>query len=439
MNNIIDREARKEALKKNLINGSEEDICKIVNTLQPCPSLKFEPGDLPKVNTTQPIKPDLIPSNSNLPKINFPLSDDQVNMISATLKENMSDDAKSLAELPSNNGIEENREGGDLIPVEANVIIDPITGTHNVTTEDVKYSKLNITDVMEMSSKELDSRNVDITDESFSKIRDSYSISDDDAKKFISVLIEYKNGRKFNIFNALPTSMQVIISSSAPNLGYAKPPTHILNFLAKELIEQYIHEMYIDQEFIDFQKSLEAEFNLPDITTMYQEYQKDLMEKSIIEKADRIREQYPDKAEKLMKISEAYKNARTLDNFKTALIRNKKLKLRTSDLNGYVRYCKEFNFKYEKSKLMINDVSIIGVILGRKLKNTPLTDIERFVVAFCKFTSFMTPNNIEEHTFMYYTIKNIMSLDYIDDSSDFSQELLNNIIEVIQLTKNLEV
>ena len=41
------------------------------------------------------------------------------------------------------------------------------------------------------------------------------------------------------------------------------------------------------------------------------------------------------------------------------------------------------------------------------------------------------PDNIINHTYMYYTIKNILSLSFIDEDTDFTLELKDNLYNVL--------
>ena len=52
--------------------------------------------------------------------------------------------------------------------------------------------------------------------------------------------------------------------------------------------------------------------------------------------------------------------------------------------------------------------------------------ITRFILAFCKYTMNMKPDNVFEHTFMYHFVTNIIYLD-TNDSSDMENTIKDNI------------
>jgi hypothetical protein len=61
----------------------------------------------------------------------------------------------------------------------------------------------------------------------------------------------------------------------------------------------------------------------------------------------------------------------------------------------------------------------------------------KFLVAFCRFCDKYSPNVVYEHSFMFYTIYNIISLNvyYGEDYNQFAEQFFKNINEVIGLLK----
>ena len=77
-------------------------------------------------------------------------------------------------------------------------------------------------------------------------------------------------------------------------------------------------------------------------------------------------------------------------------------------------------------------------ILDRNLPSyINMDDIRKFLITFCKYCRNFKPENIVEHTFMYYFIMNIRTLDIYnkDDEKDneFYKKFINNIVSFIDL------
>jgi hypothetical protein len=129
----------------------------------------------------------------------------------------------------------------------------------------------------------------------------------------------------------------------------------------------------------------------------------------------------------------------------TEAIRNHKIKIRKIDIEKYDKVVREFNYKYINSKLNINLASDLVLCIPRHLatssrkispdKITPQT-VVAFVVAFCKYCSNFSSENVVEHTFMYYFIKNILRLDVTppgEAPSQFAQDLVDRITDILEL------
>ena len=73
-----------------------------------------------------------------------------------------------------------------------------------------------------------------------------------------------------------------------------------------------------------------------------------------------------------------------------------------------------FNSKYDKHKFTINDIRSCPTILDRHLTEYSHLQNTILCIAFCKYCQNMTPNNMNEHTFMYYFIRNIIAIDRLN-------------------------
>ena len=97
-----------------------------------------------------------------------------------------------------------------------------------------------------------------------------------------------------------------------------------------------------------------------------------------------------------------------------------------------------FEAKYRESPYNMYSLDIALDILNKHnvIEGDPTANL-RFLLAFCKFCAKYNPNVIPEHSFMFYTIYNIITLDIYKgvDYEEFSKEFLENINEIIALIK----
>lgn len=197
------------------------------------------------------------------------------------------------------------------------------------------------------------------------------------------------------------------------------------------------NELFIDSEFIELEKAIAKEMDIPNIMDMYLDHITEAIEVDIYEKAIEIQDVEPEKAKKMFDMVDAFKDAYQYTTLKEKIgnkggIVNKQL---TKDIKKYDRLCNKFNAKYKSSKYVMSDIRGILYILDRKLPDDiDLDSIKKFIVLFINIARKKDIKNISHHTFMYYTVKLIESLDHIDsDETVMKDKIINNIIEVISL------
>ena len=130
-----------------------------------------------------------------------------------------------------------------------------------------------------------------------------------------------------------------------------------------------------------------------------------------------------------MGVSEAFKQSQSLELMYEAY--KKGMKIRKIDVEKLDKAIRNFEMKYEKSKFTIRDLRQVPDVLRRHVSPS-YTDkvIDTFVAVFCKYTDNMKPENVDEHTFIYYFIDNILSLNVpatTQDDKDFNDNLIKSI------------
>ena len=368
-------------------------------------------------------------SEQNTPKNE--LSNEELETITDTLSENKPKEVIDLSEAreKASTSNEELEEGTTLISV------DPKTGKREtLLCEDKEEYNIN---------KDAALEDIDPEDDTFKQAvlntSKESNISDTTAYQLLDLMLRIKKGEHItNLYAKLPDELKVGIDKMYnSDCGATK------NQLAEIILHEFMSESALEKEIIDFQTAMQNTLNIPDILDMYTEHIKDVMEVKTLESANRLEEGGEvDKANLLRKVSATFTDSYTYKSLLEFLVSNRKARNRiTKDLPDYNTFCYNFNNMNSKSRFAINDVSQVAPVLERVIDDTSITpnDIKKFVILFCKQCDNYNPDGVVEAAYMYYFIKNIVTLDYIEElKTDFSKEIRSNIIETIHTIKKYE-
>lgn len=357
------------------------------------------------------------------------MTDEQVEQVSSFMEKNITEDAKLMREVSA-----EEHEKAEITESDVDVFVNHNNGMITPLTEKDKpnFSDVSITEVADKMDNIQDIK----IDEKQAETLKGYGLSDEDLLELTKIMIRVKSNEKFSVYNALPESVKKLVKGISPTQDLKT-----LQLVAKEFIQQFINDMAIDQAFVDFQESLKKELDIPDMTTMYSEFLRESMEEKLMDKAGSIQEAHPEKAATLRKISGAFTDSWHFNTIKEALKTTPGIRkaLRKADIKSVTRAADYFNSKYVDNTFNIKDILLVPQVLERHL--TPqqgymYEDILRFTLLICEATKNMSPADIVEHTLMYYTVQNIMALEYVSiEKSEFNQMLLANIKQVIELIR----
>jgi len=373
------------------------------------------------------------------------LTDEEVDLVVKELSSSVNKDIENLRNMPSNQGIETNpiplSERQEVVEVEANILVDNRTGEFKLMdmSNAEKNADMSLSDIV--GEEKFDLNTVEITKDMVKTIignqyNNGNDMSDIEAEQLFEVMMRFKKGEKFNVYNALPESIKKPVNKMAleAELGTSK------NNIAKLIVGQFISDLQIDKAFIEFNDAIQKELKLLNFTEMYSEHRLEVMEIKLLESADRIESENPEKAEMLRCISKTFTDTYMMNTMRNS-VNNRKNRQFIKDISKYSKICKNFNLKYENSRFKINNVMLLLGILNRKFADNPdilEEDIIRFIMLFCRECELKDSNNIIDHTFMYYTIQNILMLDYVnntEESTEFTKQLLSNITDVIMLIR----
>lgn len=376
-----------------------------------------------------------------------------------SIDNNIDETYSKLLESASNiKTVVEEKENTECIDIEKiDNIEQPIStvGVYNPITGDVVVDENN--NIKELSNKHFENFVGNTTDLSFDDILNiipdikyNKEITDqiNDISTINKLIKKKKQGTKI-LYNELPeflkNNVKNIIAETAgdgPTLAYLNNSTK-LNYATNLIIQTLVDEYDRKNSAIDLDTMLSG-FN-ESIDKLQNDFSKEFGDilmnigeerKAEIDKAiERCKsEGKEDAIEKLQRMKNTIDEAYTLDKFSEYC---KKVKIKKFDIEKPKKIFLSFNAKYLKHDNNINDINYCPIILDRHIDDHK-SNI-KVCIAFCKYCLNFSPDNIEEHTFMYYFIRNIILIDRInpkgklyESMNEKSKEFYNGFISNIK-------
>jgi hypothetical protein len=350
-------------------------------------------------------------------------------------------------------------EGSEVIAEEADVTIDEETGMYKIgevgSGSDINtMSEEDSGDFLESIIKNEENINKNIesftdTDKFNEELKNTYDLSDEEIISMMAMLSRLQKGEKFAVFPSLPKKLQTIIlsamaSNSIPATNENK------NLIAKDLVNDIIKDINNDQEFVEFNAALKELANIPSMMDFHAENCRETMEIKLSETAEKYKESNPKVAESLLAISEAWKETYIFKRINDLLDTSERARNRiTKETMYYDKFIRDFNFKSEKSKFIINDLdqmtkSLLKVINGDDRydsvpANTKLERCRGITLLFAKTCDGLNFNDPVDVAYIYYSIKNVISLDFLDGKIlEFNEILLENIKTLYDRVSNID-
>lgn len=372
---------------------------------------------------------------------NTKLTDEQIKEIGDFLEENKSEQVKEMEEVISN--VEVNPDA----PLEESDIYVGINSIGKPVEVQVDEEDIDLEDYSNLFDDgkipEVDFFSEEVKDELIVKaIKDLLNCTDADSNVLLSIIKEYKvlperDRKTYQVYNKLPDSVKAQINRINGNSKAYR------NEIALNFLDSIIKEAVIDKEVDnvkDLMNSVAKELDMSNTVEMYTKYQKGLMEDNLRSHAEKLRtEGDTEKAEKLDLISSAYHDSYTFESIKNGIINNGgKYKIKPIEIEKYeTRVFDDFNRKYINSEFNIPNILEALKIACNKMTDYDEYVILKFFIIFCKYCKNFTPDNIEQHTFMYYTLMNIITLNFedINEDNEFTKEVKKSLSEVLDLIK----
>ena len=256
-------------------------------------------------------------------------------------------------------------------------------------------------------------------------------ISDNDAMALIDIMRRYKAGEKFSVFNALPETIKIQIRKSASETGEA--PRHaILEFFAKNLINDIISDAFMSTEINNFQEELntyaKAAGNVTGvIVDSYTDEVKEKFETGLLETSDKIQEANPEKAEELREIAKYFCYTHTLELVKKHIENGGDTYLNRcyKKSRKIKQYTASFNAYYEGTVPKIRDIESLAIPFRQLMIDEEVA--ETLIVMLGDSCYEQPKGSLVGNIYAFYLLTGVMNIAMSADTSDTIREIKNNI------------
>ena len=399
--------------------------------------------------TASGIKADKVNMQIDNPE-NLKLSDEQVDEIANFIEENTHDDILKKAK--------EDAENSDLTDEakKASVAINPVTGTA-MMEEEFDPDDDSIRSIEDLI---INDYGIDVNDFDMDVFVSKYAIAtffaintdalelngitDEEVKEVNKVVDKFKvfkiTGKKFSFFNSMPQPIkdqiikllgtnQLTVTGNTTKEARNYASACLINSIIDVNVGEAIQDD-LNQSVAKMNKELSQD-NMWGETRRY--FSDDLNE--LIAKLEESG--CTEQAERGRAVQKSFVQACTYEEMFNE-IKMGKLKYRKIDLEDFDKTCKKFNSQYEDSTNVITDVAQAWPALCRNTNINGNPELyKEFIclfIAYCRKHN-LEANNIIDHTFMYYFIQNIITLEFYnpdnEDDVKFHDDIVANIQRVI--------
>ena len=309
------------------------------------------------------------------------------------------------------------------------------------------------------------SENTEISYEAVVKTSAGADLTEEEIYRLLNVIDSFRKDNTINVYPLLPEKIQKTVREIAISNGI---PASKYGQIARYVLEEFISDAGFEQAFVDIQKSLDEALNIPSVVDMYSEHMREVMEVKIPEMSEKIKEEDPEKAEMLLKVKEAFTNAYTFSYAKEMYEANSRVRktVRRCDNRELKLAIRNFNARNKDTKFIMNDANELPIVLVDILNTQPnavkescikegkeipekykkildmnLTpeDVAKFSIFLFNSCNTLNANAIIDASYMYYMLKNIITLKHTNEAkTEFAAELINNICDTISFIRNKE-
>lgn len=380
------------------------------------------------------------------------LTDEDIDQINDTIEEVASDSAtaKTTEEAKKLQADYEPK----LESAKTTLVTNPITGKPMLITEDKEEDEEDFLPSFEemLADDSIKPMNIDmdtviIKADTIKPILaatfPNTKFSDKDIEKVRVAAEKQKRKEDFSYYESMPDSVKGAINGMIGAQMQSKMGSFNKegrNYIVQAMLDNIIQDEVVDKATYDMNKMIQK--GMKDISEetkrdKYWEGSRAFFMSEIDNKIKKFEDEGKHEiAERFRQVKEAYRQSYTYENM-LAAYKEGKIKVKKIQVEKFNRTCEEFNFKYQKTQNIINDIKTLLPKLDRvAAKHFDLDIIKEFIVIFINYVKNMDVNNYKDHTFMYYFIYNINTVDYYD-TEDAAQEahhkqIINNINTFLQ-------
>lgn len=377
-------------------------------------------------------------NNEKINEIYEKLTDDNVDDIVDKLKE-LRKNSKELEILENTSNIPMNYKEDDNKKMIGKFTID------NNGMEQISNVR-EIEDIPEEIKP--DSSNVDIEslfeekinynkDNILKDIKNEHKLSDEDTLILFNLMMDDSSNDK-NLYLRLPEKVRKEIDLNTGDNNNTK--NKFARFLLNEMKQSYAFE----SSLVEINDTIQREMDMSKLNKSIIEETDDHFTKKLQIMIDSIEDSGNNKykKEKIKKAMKSYEDSKTYERIKTVKLFTGKFKNKKDFLKNESKlmkaYLSEFNNRYKNHRFGINDINSFYHILFKLFPDINKKYINYFMILFCIYCRKLKVNNIEDHIFMYYSIKHILNVyDMNDMESEYSKVICNNFRNIIEYIKSL--
>lgn len=339
--------------------------------------------------------------------------EEQISQEMESFKNELIDSIKDIPPATALDNVEKSDSSEDMEKTVVFQSLDSRTGI-NTTIDGVDMDKIS-----EHQMDLLDNNTDEIDLNSLSDILSGDEITEFTEVMEIGAMVQRRlHGEQFNPYNDFPEQFKKIVDSELVKNGLVsnnKNKSIISNFILNEIVEDYkksFDVMDLDIMFASMEENLRKTTDgiSKDIGVMFMSMDKDRNEalNNAIQKAEV--DGKTEAVEKLKTIKDSIDSAFTLTDFAELC---KTVRIKKFEVEKPQKVFDSFNQKYVSHKYSIGDISNAPLLLDLHLKDQH-DDNVKYCIAFCKYCMNKNPDNIADHTFMYYFIRNISFIERLN-------------------------
>ena len=276
-------------------------------------------------------------------------------------------------------------------------------------------------------------------------------LTEEDANKLLDLALEFRLNKDMEVYESMPMAVKSIVMGYTVDNGGTK--VHY-NRNAKEILENFLNlvedHLGLNKLMIEINESIEeakAEIGLlTDEVPNSIDSIREVMEVDNLKTADRIAEEYPERAANLRDMSAGFTDAYMYESLLEFLKKNRKARNKVlADRDSYNKFCKEYDSARERLDYNTSDLDSIRLILLDKCKDGDLPsdvtedDIKDFLILIAKFSINLDTRQFANKVLFVYTNQHLRGLKVTgNEHSDLSMTLLYNIYTAIEALREAQ-